>query len=85
MQSVNFDIVLGGLAGPISGTSCASPSFASVIALINAELALFGKPALGFLNPFLYYRASEAFTDITLGRNPGYTCPYNSVSALPWT
>lgn len=85
MQGLNFDVVFAGEVFPLSGTSCSSPSFASVIALINSDLALVGKPALGFLNPFLYQRASEAFTDITIGKNPGFTCSDNSVSVIPWT
>lgn len=49
------------------GTSMASPIFASVIALLNNELLAAGKPALGFLNPWLYSTASAAFKDITAG------------------
>lgn len=52
----------------ISGTSASSPIFASIIALLNDELATKGKPALGFLNPFLYSgKAADAFNDITHG------------------
>ncbi|KAJ7871095.1 Pro-kumamolisin, activation domain-containing protein [Mycena leptocephala] len=51
------------------GTSMASPIFASVIALLNNELLAAGKPALGFLNPWLYSTASAAFKDITAGNS----------------
>jgi subtilase family serine protease len=81
-QSVNFEIVLAGETVPITGTSCSGPTFASIIALINAELALAGKPALGFLNPFLYQKGFATFTDITTGKNAGSTCPDNSVNLL---
>ncbi len=63
-----------------SGTSVSSPSFASVIALLNDRLVAARKPVLGFLNPFLYSTGSGAFTSITLGKNPGVTCPENAVS-----
>ena len=38
------------------GTSLASPIFASVLTLINEELALVGKGPVGFVNPALYER-----------------------------
>ncbi|CCM00835.1 uncharacterized protein FIBRA_02877 [Fibroporia radiculosa] len=53
------------------GTSCASPIWASVVALLNDELIASGKPPLGFLNPWLYSTATSALTDITSGNNPG--------------
>ncbi|KAJ7064080.1 family S53 protease-like protein [Mycena amicta] len=56
----------------VHGTSCSSPIFASMIALLNDRLIAAGKPVLGFLNPFLYSPAGRAaFTDITTGNNPG--------------
>ncbi|KAI0644653.1 family S53 protease [Trametes meyenii] len=53
------------------GTSVASPIFASIVALLNDELIAAGKPPLGFLNPLLYSTAASAFTDVTIGSNPG--------------
>ncbi|EEB88072.1 hypothetical protein MPER_14301, partial [Moniliophthora perniciosa FA553] len=35
----------------VQGTSCSTPIFASVIALINDQLVAAGKPVLSFLNP----------------------------------
>ncbi len=55
----------------MGGTSCSSPIFTSVIALLNDELAQAGKPPLGFLNPFLYSTGASALNDITTGDNPG--------------
>lgn len=52
------------------GTSCSSPIFTSVVALLNDELLNAGKPVLGFLNPWLYANPG-AFNDITSGWNPG--------------
>lgn len=54
----------------VDGTSCSTPIFASLIALINDNLTASGAPPLGFLNPFLYANP-QAFTDITMGSNPG--------------
>ncbi|KAI0646155.1 subtilisin-like protein [Trametes meyenii] len=53
----------------IQGTSAASPTVASIIALLNDRLASAGKPPLGFLNPWLYKEGFNAFTDITTGNN----------------
>ncbi|KZV83885.1 subtilisin-like protein [Exidia glandulosa HHB12029] len=70
-QGVNFAVVNGGQVTGVQGTSASSPLFASVIALINDELAGAGKPPLGFLNPWLYSTAANAFMDVTSGNNPG--------------
>ncbi|KAJ6513955.1 subtilisin-like protein [Mycena vulgaris] len=70
--SHNVEIVWQGTVNLVDGTSCASPIFASMIALVNDRLLAAGKPVLGFLNPFLYSRAGRAaFTDVTSGHNPG--------------
>ncbi|KAH8978494.1 hypothetical protein EDB92DRAFT_1909434, partial [Lactarius akahatsu] len=39
------------------------------------------RPALGFLNPWLYGIASQGFNDITSGSNPG--CDTDGFSAVP--
>ena len=79
-QGWNFDVYLDGNLDLIGGTSASSPTFASVIALINDQLVAAGKPVLGFLNPWLYSTASDAFTDITEGKNVGFTCPDSAVA-----
>ncbi|OSX64776.1 hypothetical protein POSPLADRAFT_1044231 [Postia placenta MAD-698-R-SB12] len=66
---VNFDVVYAGEVTPVSGTSCSSPTFGSVIALLNARLLAAGRPTLGFLNPFLYTSGIAGLTDITTGSN----------------
>ncbi|KAF9880601.1 hypothetical protein CkaCkLH20_01643 [Colletotrichum karsti] len=53
------------------GTNAAAPIFAAIIALLNNERALDGKPYLGFLNPWLYGEGSKGLVDIRLGRNRG--------------
>ncbi|KAI1783833.1 family S53 protease [Ganoderma leucocontextum] len=70
-QGVNFEIVGGGNVEGVSGTSASSPTFASIIALLNDQLIVAGKSPLGFLNPFLYSTGASAFNDITSGSNPG--------------
>ncbi|KAF8142689.1 family S53 protease [Mycena galopus ATCC 62051] len=66
-QAINVEIYY-----LVNGTSCATPIFASIIALVNDRLLAAGKPVLGFLNPFLYSAAGRAaFTDVTSGTNPG--------------
>ncbi|KAM5534523.1 hypothetical protein V8D89_011855 [Ganoderma adspersum] len=63
----------------VSGTSAASPTVASVIALLNDMLLSKGKKPLGFLNPWLYSKATGAFTDITKG-NSTVHCTDNDVA-----
>ncbi|EKM58698.1 uncharacterized protein PHACADRAFT_207484 [Phanerochaete carnosa HHB-10118-sp] len=67
---VNVTIVVNGTLGTVGGTSCSSPIFAGMIALINDALIAANKSTLGFLNPLLYANPS-AFNDITTGSNPG--------------
>lgn len=72
--AVAFDIIWSGFEFGVSGTSCASPTFASVVSLLNDELLAVGRPPLGFLNPWLYLVAAPALAlnDITEGNN--YAC-----------
>ncbi|KAH9913288.1 family S53 protease [Fomitopsis serialis] len=69
--SVAFDIVIDDYETGVDGTSCSSPTFASIISLLNDELISAGRPVLGFLNPWLY-SAAWALNDITVGDN--YAC-----------
>ncbi|KAJ7867806.1 family S53 protease [Mycena leptocephala] len=79
-QGENFEIVWQTQTGTVDGTSCSSPTFAAIIALLNDELVAAGKPTLGFLNPFLYSDAGRAaLNDATSGTNPG--CGTNGFSA----
>ncbi|KAI0738969.1 peptidase S8/S53 domain-containing protein [Daedaleopsis nitida] len=79
-QGDNFAVILNGKLASFLGTSASSPTFASVIALINDQLLTAGKPPLGFLNPFLYSTGAGAFNDITSGSNPG--CATDGFPAL---
>jgi tripeptidyl-peptidase-1 len=81
LQGLGFEMVSGGKVTNLGGgTSASAPTFASIIALINDRLLAENKPVLGFLNPFLYSKASSAFTDVTTGHNSGFVCPASSVS-----
>jgi tripeptidyl-peptidase-1 len=68
----NFFVVLSGSVSSVDGTSAATPSFAGVVALINAQRLAAGKPVLGFANPTLYAAYAEdplAFNDVVQGDN----------------
>uniref|UniRef100_A0A7S4LNF2 subtilisin n=1 Tax=Oxyrrhis marina TaxID=2969 RepID=A0A7S4LNF2_OXYMA len=54
----------------VAGTSCASPTVAGIIGLLNDVRLQNGKPTLGFLNPMLYENAG-ALNDITTGSSNG--------------
>ena len=41
---------------PVAGTSCASPTFTGIVALLNDLRLAKGMPQLGFLNPFVSMR-----------------------------
>ncbi|KAH9896504.1 family S53 protease [Cubamyces lactineus] len=71
LHAINTLISTQGVIGQVSGTSCATPVMASIIALLNDQRAAQGKGPLGFLNPFLYTTGAAALTDITIGNNPG--------------
>jgi tripeptidyl-peptidase-1 len=70
-QSTDFVIVVSGAAELVDGTSCATPTFASIVQLLNSDRLASGKAALGFLNPWLYSTATSGLTDITTGKNTG--------------
>ena len=52
-QGENVIIAVNGSGLSVAGTSCSSPIFASVVALLNDELIGRGRKPLGFLNPLL--------------------------------
>ena len=76
---LRFQVVLSGSTTSVAGTSASSPAFAGVISLLNDYRISQGKPALGFLNPWLYSNAASALNDITSGSNPG--CGTNGFTA----
>lgn len=75
-MSNNVPTVLRGETWPAGGTSCSSPIFSGVVALLNDARMMAGKQPLGFLNQMLYQlyyqRGVGNFTqDIVRGNNPG--------------
>ena len=70
-QSVNFFTWIADELFFVLGTSASTPTWASVIALLNDARLNAGKPSLGFINPLLYSRGVSAFNDVTAGNNPG--------------
>lgn len=75
-----YAIVFQGAPTVVGGTSCASPIWAALTALILQERAQKSLPAIGFFNPSLYaLGGTSAFHDITHGNNSyngvvGYHC-----------
>ncbi|KAI2640327.1 tripeptidyl-peptidase [Hypomontagnella submonticulosa] len=67
----HYPVMSNGQAHLQDGTSASAPAFAALIAFVNDALLAEGKPTLGFLNPLLYSRGAEAFTDVTIGSNFG--------------
>ena len=63
-----YCVLTGGRAEGVAGTSASCPVFAAVVAKLNAIRLNAKKPALGFLNPFIYQNA-DAFNDVTKGMN----------------
>lgn len=70
-QGLYFAYFWNGTEGTISGTSASCPLTAGIFALVNDALLASGKPALGFLNPWLYKKGYKGLTDITKGFSRG--------------
>jgi len=73
-MAVGYPVVCSGFAYLVSGTSCASPVFAGIIALLNDHLIKNGKSTLGFLNPWLYSsEVSKTLVDVLGDYSSGCT------------
>jgi subtilase family serine protease len=70
-QGLYFAYFWNGTEGTISGTSASCPLTAGIFALVNDALLASGKPALGFLNPWLYKKGYKGLNDITIGSSHG--------------
>lgn len=70
-QGSQFHVIDKGEDKLISGTSASAPVFAGIIALINAQRVLAGRPPLGFLNPWIYSEGYQGLNDITNGGSSG--------------
>lgn len=81
-QGVNFVIYTAGSLANLEGTSCSSPTFAGVIALLNDARLRANKPVMGFLNPWIYANGASVLNDITTGGSKGCSqVPYASWNA----
>lgn len=80
-RSYHYITVWNGTARIIDGTIAASPTVAALIALVNDALAAQGKPALGWLNPWLYTKGFKGLTDVVHGSNA--ECNTAGVPAKP--
>ncbi|KAI9454060.1 subtilisin-like protein, partial [Lactarius psammicola] len=85
-QAVNYYFIRNNVGLNIDGTSCAAPTVAGIISLLNDYQISRGRKPLGFLNPWLYSNAWHfgedlaGFNDITSGSNPG--CGTDGFSAI---
>ena len=68
-QGVQFAIEVAGQLQGVDGTSASSPTFASVVSLLNDALLNQGKSPLGFLNPWLYAVGAQGLNDVTAGNS----------------
>lgn len=81
MVSDNVYVYYGnGQSGAVVGTSCATPLWAGLAALMNEQAALSGEPNVGFINPAVYAIGKSAaynsgFHDITSGNNTWESSP----------
>ncbi|TAQ88670.1 hypothetical protein B7494_g2997 [Chlorociboria aeruginascens] len=69
-NGVNYVVAVNGEFTLAYGTSASTPTFASLINLINEKRLRAGKSTVGFLNPVLYAN-SQVMNDITTGGNKG--------------
>jgi len=75
---IGYTVVVKGKDLSIGGTSASTPTFSALITLLNDKLFNANKPALGFLNQWIYQTDAAdpaAFTDITIGDNKQSCCP----------
>lgn len=70
--AMGFLIYVEGREEDVGGTSCAAPTTAGVVSLLNDVRLNAGKSTLGFLNPLLYKLQGKGFIDVTSGSNNNY-------------
>ncbi|OAL52778.1 tripeptidyl-peptidase 1 precursor [Pyrenochaeta sp. DS3sAY3a] len=70
-QGLYFAYFWNGTEGVISGTSASTPLTAGIFSLVNDALIASGRPALGWINPWLYKKGYKGLTDITKGFSYG--------------
>jgi tripeptidyl-peptidase-1 len=83
-QATDFTVIANGIPFPgVAGTSCASPTAAGVVALLNDYRLQNKQPLLGFLNPWIY-KNMAGFNDITQGANNGGLCGKGWPAVAGW-
>lgn len=70
VNGANYVIAVDGQFRLVYGTSASTPTFGSIITLINDGRLSKNKSTVGFINPVLYANP-KALNDITEGANPG--------------
>ncbi|KAG9941557.1 subtilisin-like protein, partial [Aureobasidium melanogenum] len=78
-NGANYIIAIDGAFGLVYGTSASSPTFGSILTIINERRLQLGKSSIGFINPTLYAHP-EVLNDITQGGNQGCGTPGFSAS-----
>jgi len=74
-QGYRYLIFLDATAHVVDGTSASTPTVASIFSLVNDALVAKGKSPMGWLNPWLYQKGFEAFTDVVNGSSIGCSGP----------
>ncbi len=73
--ATNFEIIEYGRIEEVGGTSCAAPTVAGIISILNDVRLNKGEKTLGFLNPLLYSTLKgKGFFDIVNGNNGNGVC-----------
>ncbi|KAI4250164.1 MAG: hypothetical protein L6R40_000336 [Gallowayella cf. fulva] len=70
-QGQLFQTVWNGTIRRLDGTSASTPAAAAILSLVNDSLLAAGRKPLGFLNPWLYKRGYQSFTDVLSGSATG--------------
>jgi tripeptidyl-peptidase I len=77
-----FQVVYAGKLAGSGGTSASAPVWGAIVGLLNDVRLRAGKPAMGWLNPFLYQYGKDALIDITQGYTVGCTPPSRGGSGV---
>jgi tripeptidyl-peptidase-1 len=69
-NGANYVVTVDGTFALVYGTSASSPTFGSILTIINERRMQLGKSSIGFINPTLYAHP-EVLNDVTMGGNQG--------------
>ncbi|KAI4733476.1 subtilisin-like protein [Aureobasidium sp. EXF-12298] len=73
-NGANYVVAIDGTFALVYGTSASSPTFGSILTIINERRLQAGKSSIGFINPTLYAHP-EVLNDVTQGGNQGCGTP----------